>query len=352
MQRKCSCGGTPGPGGECEACRKRRESGALQRATNRPTPLSSHSSDVPPIVQDVLRSPGQPLGEDTRAFMEPRFGRDFSRVRVHTNSRAAHSAEMVNALAYTWGQDVVFGAGQYAPRTRKGRRLIAHELAHTIQQASNVGASASGIAHPLDPSEKEAEQASESISGPLFSPLVIRSTRSGIALQRNDAAPAPASPPQSDGSTAACVPAPGIANTDCSAYLQNAWWLPLAYVNNAACACSTTPNVPTARCVRKFLQDRLAATPGGIKALAAANKELEVSLLPGSYYLYQKFVQAVLTPRIYRDHVDAYRSCCCPAGPAPYPAWIGVTSVPIQPCSLVGLTIRYFGSCTGTPGAW
>jgi hypothetical protein len=246
----------------------------------------------------------------------------------------------------------VFGTGQYAPGTHKGRRLIAHELAHTIQQAPNARTNASVIGHPLDPSEKEAEQAADSISGPLLSPRVIRSTRSGVALQRNDAAPTTPSPPKLARPTTECVPAPGLPNTDCSAYLQNAWWLPLAYVNNATCACSTTPNVPTARCVRKFLQDRLAATPGWIKVLAAANKGLEVSLLPGSYYLYQQFVQAVLTPTIYQDHVDAYRSCCCPAGPAPYPAWIGVTSVPIQPCSLVGLTIRHFGSCTGTPGAW
>jgi hypothetical protein len=104
-----------------------------------------------------------------------------------------------------------------------------------------------------------------------------------------------------------------------------------------------TPNSPTANCVRKVLQDRLTATSRWFKLLAAAQKPLPS---------YPVFVQTALTPRIYRDHMDAYRACCCTSGPAPYPAWIGVTAVPIQPCSLVGDAIRYFGSCHGTPGAW
>ena len=141
-----------------------------------------------------------------------------------------------------------------------------------------------------------------------------------------------------------CTPTPGIPNTDCSAYATNAWWLPLAYVNNATCACRTTPNSPTANCVRKFLQDRLAATPRWLKLAAAAAKTSPVG--------YPAFVQATLTPRIYRDHVDAYRSCCCPSGPAPYWSWVGVTTVPIQPCSLVGNAIQRFGPCHGVPGTW
>ena len=70
---------------------------------------------APSIIHDVLRAPGQPLDATTRAFMEPRFGHDFSRVRVHSDAKAAESARAVNALAYTVGQDVVFGVGQYAP---------------------------------------------------------------------------------------------------------------------------------------------------------------------------------------------------------------------------------------------
>lgn len=89
--------------------------------------------DVPPIVHEVLQSPGQPLDIDTRKFFEPRFGYDFSAVRVHNDAKADESARNVNALAYTVGQDVVFGAGSVTDR-----KLLAHELAHTIQQNTNV----------------------------------------------------------------------------------------------------------------------------------------------------------------------------------------------------------------------
>ena len=89
---------------------------------------------APPIVQEVLRSPGQPLDAATRAYMEPRFGHDFGRVRVHADPRAADSARALDARAYTVGRDVVFGAEQYPTGSSQGRKLIAHELAHVVQQ--------------------------------------------------------------------------------------------------------------------------------------------------------------------------------------------------------------------------
>ncbi len=94
-----------------------------------------HPGGLPPSVSQVLASAGQPLDPATRAFMEPRFRHDFSRVRVHTDEQAAESARSVNALAYTVGRDVVFEGGQYAPRTEQGKRLLAHELAHVVQQS-------------------------------------------------------------------------------------------------------------------------------------------------------------------------------------------------------------------------
>lgn len=93
------------------------------------------ANEVSETVHEVLQAPGQPLDTATRAFMEPRFGYDFSRVRVHADVAGAESARSVNAVAYTVGRDVVFGAGQYAPGQEAGRKLLAHELAHTIQQA-------------------------------------------------------------------------------------------------------------------------------------------------------------------------------------------------------------------------
>jgi len=124
LQRKCA---------ECE-----EEEKVQRKQTGGDT---SGSAVAPPIVHDVLNSPGQPLDTATRGFFEPRFGQDFSSVRVHTNSAAAASSRDVQALAYTVGKDIVFGQGQFNPTTDAGRRLLAHELTHTVQQ-SRVGRSA------------------------------------------------------------------------------------------------------------------------------------------------------------------------------------------------------------------
>jgi len=125
----------------CPKCRKKASERKEVEERLQMKPLStcaSHfvqtsPSNVPPIVHEVLRSPGRPLDSATRAFMEPRFGCDFSRVRVHTDARAAESARSVNALAYTVGRDLVFASNLYTPQTN-GRWLLAHELVHVMQQ--------------------------------------------------------------------------------------------------------------------------------------------------------------------------------------------------------------------------
>lgn len=102
---------------------------------------------APPIVQDVLNSPGQPLDAATRSFFESRFGHDFGRVRVHTDERAEQSASAVNAHAYSVGRSIVFGAGQFSPETREGRRLLAHELTHLLQQTQLLSPSMDRVPH-------------------------------------------------------------------------------------------------------------------------------------------------------------------------------------------------------------
>ncbi len=87
---------------------------------------------------DTLRSGGQPLPGAARAFFEPRFGRDFSRVRVHTGAQADQAARSVNALAFTMGQNIVFRAAHFAPHTPQGKKLLAHELAHVVQQGAGA----------------------------------------------------------------------------------------------------------------------------------------------------------------------------------------------------------------------
>lgn len=204
LQRKCACGGTPGPSGECAECRNKR----LQRKATRTGP-----STVPPIVDEVLRSPGQPLDTSTRSFMESRFGHDFGRVsvypqvpqgssganligpvndryereadaaasrvsaatpmpgersadfgrvRVHTDSRAAESANALDARAYTLGHHVVFDAGGYVPRTHEGRALLAHELTHVLQQ---TGPSAGILQRNPDDKEGAEEKPAAKFTG-------------------------------------------------------------------------------------------------------------------------------------------------------------------------------------------
>ena len=107
--------------------------------------------------------------------MEPRFRHDFSRVRVHADTQAAESARAVNALAFTVGNDVVFGNGQYAPQTPAGRRLLAHELAHTIQQsrsgATPLHAGSLRLSRREDPAEREANAAAGQVSQGSHNPI-------------------------------------------------------------------------------------------------------------------------------------------------------------------------------------
>ena len=93
-------------------------------------------------VSEVISSGGEPLDATTREFMETRFGRTFGDVRVHTGGQADASARAVNALGYTLGRDIVFAAGEYAPHTAHGRRLLAHELAHVVQQGGGASPAA------------------------------------------------------------------------------------------------------------------------------------------------------------------------------------------------------------------
>jgi hypothetical protein len=118
---------------KCGAC-EQEDADKLQ--TKPAAPSAETPRPAPAIAHDVLRAPGRPLDPAARAFFEPRFGNDFADVRVHHDAGAAEAARAVGALAYTVGRDIVFSAGAYAARTDAGRWLLAHELAHTVQQGS------------------------------------------------------------------------------------------------------------------------------------------------------------------------------------------------------------------------
>jgi Domain of unknown function (DUF4157) len=124
------------------------------------TPCPGRRRPAPPIVHEVLRAPGTELDRPVRAFAEGRFALDFSKIRIHNDSRASQSAEAVNAVAYTVGSHIAFRSGSYAPETDAGRRLLLHELTHAVQQR---GVGAEGASSPIqmgptdDPLEREAD---------------------------------------------------------------------------------------------------------------------------------------------------------------------------------------------------
>jgi hypothetical protein len=169
LQRSCACG-QHAVGGECEECKKK--TATLQRSSNG----SGCPKFAPPIVHEVLRSPGQPLDAPTRTIFEPTFHHDFSHVRVHTDEKAGESAQAVNALAYTVGSDVVFGPGQYQ-RTQEGKELLAHELVHVIQQSS--GASLHEIT--IGPADSEHEREADAVSREVSAVDAISPARLGLS---------------------------------------------------------------------------------------------------------------------------------------------------------------------------
>ena len=136
---------------------------------------------IPSSGEWVPRAGGRRLDAATRAFMEPRFGHDFSNVLVHADAEAAAAAESIQARAYTVGRHLVFGAGEYSPASLNGRRLIAHELAHVVQQGSAVR-----LGHDVEVANGTGSHASA--KAPRFGNSVIplSQTAGGSRIQRQE----------------------------------------------------------------------------------------------------------------------------------------------------------------------
>ncbi len=121
---------------QCASCEHDDETPLVRTKAAAASPPAT-AETAPSSVRQVLASPGRALTPETRAYFEPRFGDDFSGVRVHTDALAARSARELQALAYTVGGHIVFDTGRFAPETREGRHLLAHELTHVRQQSGN-----------------------------------------------------------------------------------------------------------------------------------------------------------------------------------------------------------------------
>ena len=141
-------------------------------------------SQLPPAIQSTLSGgAGNPLDSVTRAEMESRFGQDFSQVRVHTDAQAVESARAVDASAYTVGNDVAFDQGKYAPDTPAGKRLLAHELAHVVQQSR--GGLAAPSPSPNSPLEQAADSAASAFTQGTSAIQVGGSSAVGLSRQTN-----------------------------------------------------------------------------------------------------------------------------------------------------------------------
>lgn len=188
LQCACACG--QATAGKCNECDQEKKKQVLQRKSNGgPQP-----SSIPSIVNTALSSPGRPLDHSTRSVMESRFGHDFSGVRIHNDSVAAESARAVNARAYTVGEDIAFASGQYDPSSHEGSHLLAHELAHTIQQRG-LQRAGNGVSMSHDSEytrlESEADAAAAAVTQGA-TPTVTRSASQPTLSRAGDGTVAPA----------------------------------------------------------------------------------------------------------------------------------------------------------------
>lgn len=171
LQRRCACGGT------CPRCRKQVRRKAAGKAAAAPV--------LPGSVRQVLQEPGRPLEGPVREAMESRFQHDFSRVRIHGGGLAAQSAAEMDALAFTVGDHIVFGHGAFRPQEAAGQRLLAHELAHTVQQRGSADPGPEGLqVGPVeDAAEREADAAADRVMAG-FGPGPLESGGAGILRRR------------------------------------------------------------------------------------------------------------------------------------------------------------------------
>lgn len=218
LQRKCSCGGSGGATDDCEECGKEEAGPVVQRKS-----VGAEPGLAPPIAREVLNSPGRPLDKVTRDFFEPRFGHGFSRVRLHTDPQAAESARTVNSLAYTLGNHIVLGSGHYSPQTTSTKRLVAHELAHVVQQGNGEALPEYGISNPGDYLELQAPLAVEAVMADKESPRVPNATN---PVQRRSGDPL--SDPLGEGEKVASDPATERANEACGKPCGKFPWVEVA----------------------------------------------------------------------------------------------------------------------------
>jgi hypothetical protein len=171
---------------KCAACEKN----ARTLRTNQTSSSNTADEQVPSIVYEVLRTPGQPLDANLRGFFERPFGQDFSQVRIHSDESASKSAKALNARAYTVRNDIVFGTREWAPGSDEGKRLLAHELTHVVQQSDSGQSTAAQ--REVDESSADTPTAAPDTSIRLFT--VIQAVQSAYEAAQQELAQGEADP--------------------------------------------------------------------------------------------------------------------------------------------------------------
>jgi hypothetical protein len=251
--------------------------------------LSGDASQISNNLEERLsrtKGMGSSLPSENRAFMEERFGVDFSGVRIHADSEAAKMARELNAEAFTYRRGIYFREGKYSPGTLAGKRLLSHELTHVVQQ------------------QKSGQYE---------------------MLQQEKVASAPNLPYD---------PNYGPSADHCEVYQSSLAkrWLTYSYRNNAQCACLNTPDEPHNNCVRKCLQVKMRGH--------LAMESLKGRALPFTLPLEAD----PLCHDMWEQHVECYRECECNNGFINYPVFSIMCRAPF-PCLFVGGSIAWFNSC-------
>ncbi len=251
---------------------------ALERKPAPPAPQAGPSRAnaatmaAGPVVRDVLRRPGQPLDGGTRSAMEARFDHDFSRVRVHSDREAARAAGSLGARAYTVGRDIVFGRDEYAPGNSSGKTLLAHELAHVVQQARSA-VDVRSVEPAGSPAEREAHAVAAAVTGG-HGPVRVTAASRGINRDAGWAGKGPLPDPYGMGyntilthAGASAEPAirdlASLEKADLSVDVQAFWALPAP---RAEAVLALQPHAKETACASWF--PTLRALPGGPMALA------------------------------------------------------------------------------------
>ncbi|TFG90959.1 MAG: DUF4157 domain-containing protein [Candidatus Atribacteria bacterium] len=276
-----------------------------------------------------IKGGGRPLSEGERTFFEPRFGADFSQVRVHTDTQAAEAARGVNARTFTMGHDVVFGNGEYAPGTGEGRRLMGHEPTHVIQQKNTAmftnteqNRQNGFIAQSF---ENETERNSRAIKS--SDPLVNMPTSNKSIMRM--------SPEHTSSSSSLPYDTTyGPSTENCAIYQSplGRTWFTYSYRNNAECACLNTPDEPHNNCVRKCLQVKMRAH---LARLSRAGAALPLTI---------PLEADPMCHDMWEQHVECYRECGCNNEFINYPTFSVMCRMPF-PCFFVGGSISWFNAC-------